>query len=136
MMLNGIRSERHTLPNMTGILKKQLIGSLEDIDSDDSKIEINYPEIPICLANEVLLFEHLFLNKAALKHDQSKFWINRRITPLSYDRIHRHITLGSGSDFYKLRKVTRVHVVFLSNLKLRVIDQNDKVIFGDAFEDH
>ena len=90
-------------------------------------IETNQPEHPICIVDEVLLYEHLYLNKAVLRSRSQSFLINKRLPFMSADRIHRHLTLTSGQEFYKLRKVSRAHVVFLSNLKLRVLDEDGKV---------
>ena len=124
MLLHGFHNNQKIWPNMSGVLRTHLDDSLADLDEDGMLVETNNPEIPICTTNEIILFEHLYLNKAALK--SQKPFINIRL-PISSERITRHLALAGGIDFYKLRKVTRAHVVFLSNLKVRVIDENGKV---------
>ena len=136
VLLNALTGDIKTLPNMNSILKDRLISSLEDLEADDLTVERNNPDRPICVIDEVLLFEHLFLNKAALRRDEKSFWINRGLKPISSVRIPRHLAIAGGFDFYKLRKAIRVHTVFLSNVKLRVLDEDGKVRYGDASEEH
>ena len=66
-LLHGIGNDSRTLPNMGGILKDRILNSLEEIEVEDMAIETNQPEHPICIVDEVLLYEHLFLNKAVLR---------------------------------------------------------------------
>ena len=135
MLLHGFRSDQKGLwPKMSAILKHRLESSLEDLESNDLLVETNNPKNPICLVHELLLFEHLYLNRSAIRCENPR--INWKLKPISTERVYRHLSLAGGLDFYKLRKVTRAHVVFHSNLKLRVIDENGKVVYGDASEEH
>ena len=54
----------------------------------------------------------------------------------SNDRVKRNLAYSLGLDFYKLRKLTRIHVVFYSNIKMRVLDDKKKVVYGGASENH
>ena len=96
MLLHGIGNDSKTLPNMGGILKDRVLNSLEEIEAEDMTIETNKPEHPICIVDEVLLYEHLYLNKAVLRSRHQSFLINKRLPFMSADRIHRHLTLTSG----------------------------------------
>ena len=80
------------------------------------------------------MLEYLYLNRAAVFNQDS--CLKLKLAPLSTERVQRTMAFGLGREFYKVRKITRAHVGFYSNVKLRVIDCDEKVVYGDASEDH
>ena len=75
------------------------------------------------------MLEYLYLNKAAIYNQENCFKL--RLIPISNDRVRRNIAYSLGADFYKMRKLTKAHVVFYSNIKMRVVDEKGRVFFGD-----
>ena len=93
-------------------------------------------------ATQVLLYENIFCNEAALLNG------NPRRIPLpliNSDRVRRYLALSSGPGQLKMRLIRRAHIQFVSNLKLRVVapsssidtepeceEDEDEVVYGDG----
>ena len=71
------------------------------------------------------MIEYLYLNKAAIRNQDN--CLKLHLMPISNDRVRRNLAYSLGLEFYKLRKLTRIHVVFYSNIKMRVLDDKKKL---------
>ena len=87
-------------------------------------------------ATDILLYENILCNQAGLDRQSA----SRPVPFINSDRLSRTFALAPGLRFYLLR---RIHIVFMSNLKLRVVKPTDQekdeaeaavdtVVYGDA----
>ena len=134
LALLSLGGKKNIMPNIGTKLNHKLEQSIEKLKSSGHTFELNQPESQMCQANEVLMIEYLYLNKAAIRNQDN--CLKLHLMPISNDRIRRNIAYSLGLDFYKLRKLTKIHVVFYSNIKMRVLDDKNKVVYGDASENH
>ena len=84
-------------------------------------------------ATEVLLYENIIFNQAALNQNSPP----KAMPFIDSRRVRRMHALAMGSP--RLFMLRRMHVIFMSNIKLRVFappseDNSDdpRVVFGDA----
>lgn len=87
-----------------------------------------------CQVKEVLRHETFLINKANYRSENKMSFTSL----IESERVKRKFVYDSNhkiNSLFDIQRVTQVHIVFMTNLKLRVRNQKGDIVFGDCSSD-
>ena len=138
LFLLGLCTERGVLPNLEEHeFEPHLVKNVLEMQDRGDRFECNLSKPNtrvVTQATDVLMYENLITNKGALRYGHPG--LAKPIPGIDSDRWRRQYLFAGMNNLLFVR---RVHVAFMSNVKIRItsgIETNDKeepaVIFGEG----